>query len=215
MTTSQHSQANLFGITSTSSVGGFPCQDISLAGKGAGIEGSRSGLWYEMFRIICEIRPRYIVVENVAALLGRGMDVVLGCLSSVGYDAEWRVFSACELGFPHPRERVFIVAYPNGKPRSFSVLGRYCEKVERWGKGEEEWRENRFVPEMASSVSNLLHRWETEFQQSPLVRMDDGIPSVMDRLRVTGNAIVPQIAWGIFKSIEELENEFTEVAPQN
>lgn len=91
--------------------GGFPCQDISFAGKGAGIRGERSGLWTEYARLIGELRPRYVIVENVAALLGRGMGVVLGDLSALGYDAEWRIISAADVGAPHLRERVWIVAY--------------------------------------------------------------------------------------------------------
>jgi DNA (cytosine-5)-methyltransferase 1 len=92
--------------------GGFPCQDISNAGKRAGIEGERSGLWTEMHRIIRELRPRYVLVENVAALLGRGMGVVLGDLAEIGYDAEWRIISAADMGASHLRERVWILAYP-------------------------------------------------------------------------------------------------------
>jgi DNA (cytosine-5)-methyltransferase 1 len=93
--------------------GGFPCQDISVAGKGAGITGSRSGLWAEYARLIGEIRPRYVIVENVAALLVRGMERVLGDLSEIGYDAEWHVISAADVGAPHLRKRVWIVAYPH------------------------------------------------------------------------------------------------------
>jgi DNA (cytosine-5)-methyltransferase 1 len=91
--------------------GGFPCQDISVAGKGLGLAGKRSGLWVEMHRIIGELRPRYVIVENVAALLSRGMETVLGDLSEIGYDAEWHVISACAVGAPHRRDRVWIVAY--------------------------------------------------------------------------------------------------------
>ena len=91
--------------------GGFPCQDISYAGKGAGIEGKRSGLWKEFFRVICKLRPRFVLVENVPALLSRGLGVVLGDLAMCGYDAEWSRLSACSLGAPHMRQRVFIVAY--------------------------------------------------------------------------------------------------------
>ena len=94
--------------------GGFPCQDISFAGKGAGLAGARSGLWYEFARIIGVLRPRYVVVENVAALLVRGMGDVLGTLASLGYDAEWHVIPASAVGAPHRRERVWIVAYANG-----------------------------------------------------------------------------------------------------
>jgi DNA (cytosine-5)-methyltransferase 1 len=104
--------------------GGFPCQDISVAGKGAGIAGERSILWKEFARIIGEVRPRYIIVENVAALLGRGLSVVLGDLAALGYDAEWHCIPACAVGAPHRRDRVWIVAYPgcgNGNARQWAT----------------------------------------------------------------------------------------------
>ena len=91
--------------------GGFPCQDISVAGRGVGIKGERSGLWKEMLRIIREARPRYVLVENVTALLGRGLGVVLGDLASIGYDCEWDCIPASAVGAPHQRDRVWIVAY--------------------------------------------------------------------------------------------------------
>lgn len=91
--------------------GGFPCQDISAAGKGAGITGARSGLWKEFARIIGEVRPRYALVENSPVLTSRGLGVVLGDLAKMGYDAEWGVFSAADVGAPHLRERIFILAH--------------------------------------------------------------------------------------------------------
>lgn len=91
--------------------GGFPCQDISFAGKGAGLAGERSGLWSEYLRIVGEIRPRFVVVENVAALRQRGLDVVLGNLAEAGYDAIWFPLRASDVGAPHRRERLFILAY--------------------------------------------------------------------------------------------------------
>lgn len=93
--------------------GGFPCQDISYAGKGAGLEGERSGLFYEVMRIVSDLGPRIVVLENVAALLTRGLDSVLGSLASLGYDAEWHCVPAAAVGAPHKRDRVFIVAYAN------------------------------------------------------------------------------------------------------
>jgi DNA (cytosine-5)-methyltransferase 1 len=95
--------------------GGFPCQDISNAGKRAGIDGERSGLWGEYARAIGELRPRYVVVENVAALLGRGLERILGDLAALGYDAEWKVFSAADVDAPHLRERLWITAYADGQ----------------------------------------------------------------------------------------------------
>ena len=92
--------------------GGFPCQDLSYAGKGAGLAGERSGLWREYARLIGEIRPRFVLVENVAALLGRGLADVLGDLAALGYDAEWHCIPASSIGAPHRRDRVWILAYP-------------------------------------------------------------------------------------------------------
>ncbi len=93
--------------------GGFPCQDISAAGKGAGITGERSGLWREMARIIREVEPRYVLVENSPLLTSRGLGVVLGDLAALGFDAEWGVLGADDAGAPHRRERIWIVAYPD------------------------------------------------------------------------------------------------------
>ena len=90
--------------------GGFPCQDISVAGKGAGIDGERSGLWSEMARIISEVRPRYAFVENSPALITRGLGRVIGDLAAIGYDCRWGVLGAADVGAPHQRDRLWIVA---------------------------------------------------------------------------------------------------------
>lgn len=95
--------------------GGFPCQDISLAGKGAGLEGERSGLWFEYRRLIEEIRPRWVVIENVAALRSRGLDTVLGQIAALGYDAEWHCIPASAVGAPHRRDRIWIIAHASGE----------------------------------------------------------------------------------------------------
>ena len=91
--------------------GGFPCQDISIAGKGAGIHGGRSGLWFEYWRIINDLRPRFAIMENVGMLVHRGLREVLGSLAEIGYDAEWQDIRAEDMGAPHRRERIWIVAY--------------------------------------------------------------------------------------------------------
>jgi DNA (cytosine-5)-methyltransferase 1 len=93
--------------------GGFPCQDISVAGKGAGITGKRSGLWEEMARVVREVRPRFIAVENSPALASRGLHRVLGSLAQIGSDAEWGVFGAVDVGAPHRRYRMWILADTN------------------------------------------------------------------------------------------------------
>ena len=104
--------------------GGFPCQDLSVAGRGAGIDGARSGLWAEYARLIRELRPRYVVVENVPALLVRGLGRVLGDLAALGYDAEWDCLPASAFGAPHRRDRVWIVAYPDGLRTRRTMGGR-------------------------------------------------------------------------------------------
>ena len=97
--------------------GGFPCQDISFAGAGAGLAGARSGLWFEFARIIRELRPLYVIVENVAALRVRGLDVVLGTLATLGYHAVWDCIPAASVGAHHRRDRLFIVARSNTNGR--------------------------------------------------------------------------------------------------
>ena len=111
--------------------GGFPCQDISVAGRGAGIGGERSGLWREFARIVRVVRPRFVVVENVPALLARGMGRVLGDLAACGYDAEWDCLPAAAFGAPHIRDRVFVVGCRNRAD---------AERVRVWlpGRGEVE-----------------------------------------------------------------------------
>lgn len=110
--------------------GGFPCQDISITGKGAGITGERSGLWKEMLRIIREVRPRFAFVENVPALLSRGIDTVLGDLAEIGYDAEWCVLGADDVGANHHRKRIWILAYPTGE-RGWATTGEPLEGTEK------------------------------------------------------------------------------------
>ena len=95
--------------------GGFPCQDISAAGKGAGIEGERSGLWSEMARIIREVGPRYVFVENSPILTSRGLGTVLGDLAEMGYHAKWCVLGAHHVGAPHKRDRIWILANSSGR----------------------------------------------------------------------------------------------------
>jgi len=94
---------------------GFPCQDISLAGKGAGLSGSRSGLWTEALRAVRMVQPRYAILENVAALRNRGLCTILGALAESGYDSEWDCLPASAYGAPHQRDRLFIIAYTHSE----------------------------------------------------------------------------------------------------
>ena len=112
--------------------GGFPCQDVSFAGKRAGLEGARSGLWREYARIIGELRPRFVIVENVPGLLNLGMGAVLGDLSTLGYGATWDCIPASAVGAPHRRDRVWCIAYANSerlRQQQVSELGSGGEAV--------------------------------------------------------------------------------------
>lgn len=104
--------------------GGFPCQDISAAGGGEGITGARSGLWKEMARIVGEVRPRYVFVENSPMLTSRGLGTVLGDLAALGFDAEWGVLSAADVGAPHLRERIWILGYSDNDGQIAAEVSR-------------------------------------------------------------------------------------------
>jgi DNA (cytosine-5)-methyltransferase 1 len=101
------------GLAIDAICGGFPCQDISTAGRGAGLAGERSGLWFEFHRLIKEIKPQVAIIENVSALRSRGLDEVLRSLAEIGYDAEWHCIPASAVGAHHQRDRIWIMAYPN------------------------------------------------------------------------------------------------------
>jgi len=115
--------------------GGFPCQDISIAGKGVGIHGSRSGLWFEYWRLIRDLRPRFAIMENVGMLVHRGLREVLGSLAEIGYDAEWQDIRASDVGAPHRRERIWIVAYP--KSERGRDIGKNPANGQGWKGGNE------------------------------------------------------------------------------
>jgi DNA (cytosine-5)-methyltransferase 1 len=123
------------GISVDVICGGFPCQDISLAGAGAGLEGARSGLWSEYRRLIEETRPRWVIIENVSALRSRGLDRVLREIAALGYDAEWHCIPASAVGAPHRRDRVWIIAWQRGgladADRLSSSIGREIGNVAR------------------------------------------------------------------------------------
>jgi len=194
--------------------GGFPCQDISVAGKGAGLAGARSGLWYEYARIIGELRPRYVIVENVAALLTRGADVVLGTLASLGYDAEWHVIPASAVGAPHRRERLWVVAWDTNsrrRARQFS-LGSISQGPCADANGvREDVPDADHESEPGSPVDDVSRRGLPELAaghgwwrvEPDVGRVAHGVSSRVDRLRCLGNAVVPQIVEVIGRAIVE------------
>lgn len=183
--------------------GGFPCQDISAAGLGLGLEGERSGLWREYARLVSELRPRFVIVENVAALAYRGLLRVLGDLADIGYDAEWHCIPASAVGAPHLRERFWIVAYPGGVVGHRPLLSKDSTKLGgQQAIGGEDWEFFTLVP----GVPTGFGRWR-EMGEPGLVPEDDGLPGVLGRLRAYGNAVVPQIPEIIGKAIIQAHNQ--------
>lgn len=164
--------------------GGFPCQDISVAGRGAGIDGERSGLWSEMARIIREVRPEYAFVENTPALTGRGLYRVLGDLAEMGFDAEWGVLGARDCGAPHRRDRLWILAHAD------SVSMQRMEQ-----ESESSWHKRSTGLHSGAGGIREWHDWPAE----PSVgRVAHGVAHRMDRLRALGNGQVPRVvaaAW--------------------
>ena len=192
--------------------GGFPCQDLSFAGKRAGIDGARSGLWSEYVRAIRHLRPRYVLVENVPGLLtNQYLGRVLGDLAQSGYDAEWDCIPASAIGAPHRRDRVWIVAYANKFDRQY-VLGRECSRTEQHGTGKcgasvADANAARLEGyggqyELRSYCSQITFSRNSWWESEPNVgRVAHGIPSRVDRLKGLGNSIVPQIAEALGKMI--------------
>lgn len=213
-----HGQADII-------TGGFPCQDLSLAGQRAGITGERSGLYREVVRAIRVVRPRYALMENVAALLGNGMGTVLGDVAEDGLDAEWDCISASDLGAPHGRDRVWIAVTDPNK----------LEQPERGGKGDGWWlwREGeaspprdangqwqlqppRLLGDIRRRVDDTAYRrtwWARDWQEKfeTFRGMDDGVPTRLDRSSVAaavaalGNSLLPQIPELIGRAILKAE----------
>jgi DNA (cytosine-5)-methyltransferase 1 len=189
------------GISVDVITGGFPCQDISVAGKQAGIdESTRSGLWSEIVRLIGDIRPKYVIVENVANLLsgpsekrGGWFSRILSDLAECGCDAEWENIPAATVGATHRRERVWIVAYPRSKGRE------RCEQEARsiCGKPYE-------TPTFSSD--GILYQTDERLRANT-IRNFDGLPRGVDRLKGLGNAVVPQIPELIGNAILAAERE--------
>lgn len=186
--------------------GGFPCQDVSRAGTRAGISGERSGLYRELLRVVGLVRPRYVIMENVAALLGDGMGTVIGDLAEAGYDAEWDLVSACEFGAPHTRERVFIVAYPRGESRPLQVFDWDGREEKGRHQVAKEWGKNRLVDQMGRKADRGI-QGNAEWLPAPEPPwMAHGFPEELGQIRCYGNAVVPQVAQKIGQMILDWES---------
>ena len=171
--------------------GGFPCTDISAAGKGAGIDGEASGMWREMARIICEVRPQFVFVENSPMLTSRGLGRVLGDLASMGFDANWGVLGADSIGLPHRRERIWVLAT---HPRHKYVERGIEEKI--FGKPRIQGKFYDGVDKNESGLRSIF---------SPgLCRAFNGLPGQVDRLKAIGNAQVPRVAAAAWRILSDI-----------
>ncbi len=186
--------------------GGFPCQDVSHAGKRAGLEGARSGLWSEYARLIGELRPRFVIVENVPGLLSLGMGTVLGDLAALGYDATWDCIPASAVGAPHRRDRVWVIAHAasdraefmadaDGTPwrPSRDAIKGPCRETEGQRQDDQPGRSG-------CGADGGAGHWGVE---PDVGRVAHGVPKRVDRLRGLGNAVVPQIPEMIGRAILE------------
>lgn len=174
--------------------GGFPCQDISAAGKGAGIEGERSGLWGEIARVVNEIRPQFVFVENSPMLTSRGLGRVLGDLAEMGYNARWCVLGADDVGAPHRRKRIWILAYADSERLEVSTQGQFKSTQEK-----------KREPERCKSCrGNTKTKWWNRAAPKPgLCRVAHGVANRVDRLKAIGNGQVPAVAAIAFTILSE------------
>jgi DNA (cytosine-5)-methyltransferase 1 len=176
--------------------GGFPCQPVSTAGKRLA-QADERWLWPAAWAVIRDLRPRWVVLENVPGLLSRGMGDVLGDLAEGGYDAQWDCVPAAAVGAPHRRDRVFVVAYPSGEPRrgGMALAGDDVADADRL---RCYWRSRQGCDLRGWPEPSHSDWWTTE---PDVGRVAYGIPSRVERLRALGNAVVPQVAEHIGRMI--------------
>jgi len=203
--------------------GGFPCQDISAAGNGAGITGERSSMWKHMARIVCEVRPKFVFVENSPMLTSRGLGVVLGDLAEMGFDAEWGVLGAANVGAPHLRERIWICA----KQREFLSHSQYNgigwwkqlkKSIEEKNgnvadsslsrfktRNQPSFRPKQYILEKQFGRSSHEQR-KTQYDWPPepnMGRVADGVAARVDRLKAIGNGQVSRVASTAWRLLNE------------
>lgn len=199
--------------------GGFPCQDISHAGRGVGLEGERSGLFFEIVRLVGELRPRFVFLENSPAITVRGLDRVLLEFTALGYDCRWTIVSAGELGAPHLRERWFLLAHANGERLwqqsnriTWSEGPTFAEhngqevypSPDATSEGLERWLDARPAWE-SFALGGGGGSWPSWVPQPAIRRTDAGFPYRVDKLRGVGNACPPQQYREAFKRLMGLQ----------
>jgi DNA (cytosine-5)-methyltransferase 1 len=205
--------------------GGFPCQDISQAGRGKGIiDGKRSSLWKHYAESIRILRPKYAIIENVPMLYSRGLNVVLADIAQAGYNAEWFTLQASYFGAPHKRERMFIIAYPCGKRfihlrlKKQSGQGRESAQSENspgfitddWSQRIQRFKQKKIQRKQGFSWCEDVRRIEDlrgrqDIPEPLFCGGRDGIPNWMDRIKSCGNSVVPECAEFIGERLKEIE----------
>ena len=208
--------------------GGFPCQDLSVAGRRAGItKKSRSGLFYELIRVIRLVRPKFVVMENVAAILNNGLDIVLGELSEAGYDAEWSIISASSLGAAHRRSRWWCVAYTNdygSSPSSINEINDETDSSSQKGQnqvsqssGSSKSSDNRVI---RSFEGNVTDSNSEGLQRKILSKMESGIWSAKHTRRLDPNwrsyvskPILPRGSYGLSNRVDRTKALGNSIVP--
>lgn len=197
--------------------GGFPCQDISAAGKGRGLKGSRSGLWFEMLRVVRQVEPLHVFVENSPLLRTRGLDTVLAGLAELGFDAEWDTLSAQDVGAPHLRKRLWLLATHPDADRRRRASERQPQQAGKQGAHRRVLDGLRAQPLPFAGSPGLPLREGQEAQwahaaaagsawwsrEPDVVRVADGSPRRVERLTALGNAQVPLQAAYAFRSLQQ------------
>lgn len=197
--------------------GGFPCQDISAAGRGEGLAGKRSGLWFEMLRVIEEIGPRWVIAENVPALRTKGLETVLQGLNALGYSAVWNCIPAAAVGARHQRDRIWIVARADSAREPQPQRGEQTQREWSGDCGESVrdadserlafWQSfNRHLEQELQAAQRADRSGFGVWSVEPaLGRVVDGFPGRVDRIKALGNAVVPQIPMMIGRVIMRME----------
>jgi len=198
--------------------GGFPCQDLSVAGHGKGLEGERSGLFFEIARLAAEYRPRFIFLENVPAICTRGGVEVIETLTALGYDARWGVLSAFDVGAPHLRERWWLLAHSlrselrvqqgrisRASREGSAVIGNdgKAESLADTNRSRLEVRKGQRGNNGKKRSSTFRSDWGEP--SAAICGVDDGIPYRVDRIKCLGNSVVPQAAREAFERLSGMK----------
>lgn len=198
--------------------GGFPCQDVSIAGNREGLDGERSGLWAEMRRLLGELRPTYVVVENTTGLLDLGMGRVLGGLAELGYDAVWHSISAAAVGAAHQRDRIWIIAHNRKERWGLSPIHNeqharaFLQNINRelalsCGRSGKQQPDADALAHFGARIPDEPDQ-RVAYLRSALCRKSDGLPAQLDAVGALGNAVVPHIPEIIGRAILTTESVF-------